>query len=56
MKMLSQHHEQLAFELKENEFDLPQILSEPLDEVIVALKENLCYTEMVEHFPDIKSN
>ena len=47
--------EQLAFELEENEFDLPKILSEPLDEVIIALKENRCYTEMVENFPDIKS-
>ena len=48
-------YEQLAFELEENEFDLPKILSEPLDEVIIALKENRCYTEMVENFPDIKS-
>ncbi len=47
--------EQLAFKLEENEFDLPQILSEPLDEVIIALKENRSYTEMVENFPDIKS-
>jgi hypothetical protein len=45
----------LAFELEENEFDLPKILSEPLDEVIVALKDNDCYTEMIESFPDIKS-
>jgi len=46
-------YEQLAFELEENEFDLPEILAEPLDEVIVALRENRCYTEMVENFPDI---
>ena len=46
-------HEQLAFELKENEFDLPKILPEPLDRVIFALKENTYYAEMVENFPDI---
>jgi len=46
-------YEQLAFKLEENEFDLSEILSEPLDEVIVALKENTYYAEMVENFPDI---
>jgi transglutaminase-like putative cysteine protease len=47
-------YEQLAFELSENEFDLPEILSEPLDEVIVALKKHSCYAEMIENFPDIE--
>lgn len=46
-------HEKLAFELGEHEFDLPEILSEPLEEVILALKNNTCYTEMIENFPDV---
>lgn len=36
-------HEQLAFELGEHEFDLLEILAEPLDEVINALKKYTCY-------------
>jgi transglutaminase-like putative cysteine protease len=46
-------YEQLAFELEENEFDLSEVLAEPLDEVVVALKKYTCYAEMVENFPDI---
>lgn len=46
-------HEELAFELGANEFDLPEILTEPLDEVILALKTHKCYAEMIENFPDI---
>jgi hypothetical protein len=29
------------------------ISAEPLAEVILALKENRCYAEMVENFPDV---
>jgi len=47
-------YEQLAFELGEHEFDLPEILAEPLDEVIEALKTYGCYAEMVENFPDVE--
>jgi len=47
-------YEQLAFGLGEDEFDLPEILAEPLDEVIEALKMHSCYAEMVENFPDVK--
>ena len=47
-------HEQLAFELEENEFDLPEILSEPLAVVVEALKRNSCYVEMIEGFPDVR--
>jgi len=47
-------YEQLAFGLSENEFDLPEILTEPLDEVIEALKTYGCYAEMVENFPDVE--
>ena len=47
-------HEQLAFELGENEFDLPEVLSEPLGEVVNALKKYTCYDEMIENFPDMK--
>ena len=47
-------HEQLAFELQENEYDLPEILEEPLPEVVEALKTNTCYEEMIANFPDIK--
>jgi len=46
--------EQLAFELQENEFDLNEVLAEPLDEVLLALKKYKSYDEMVENFPDIK--
>jgi len=49
-------YEQLAFELGENEFDLPEILAEPLDEVITALKTHTCYDEMIENFPDTTTN
>ena len=48
-------YEQLAFELGEDEFDLPEILAEPLDEVIEVLKTHSCYAEMVENFPDMKN-
>jgi len=47
--------EKLAFELNDNEFDLPKILSEPLQEVIDALKNNSCYDEMINNFPDLES-
>jgi transglutaminase-like putative cysteine protease len=46
--------EQLAFELQEHEFDLPEVLSEPMKEVMIALKTNSCYTEMVANFPDLE--
>ncbi|MEA2046960.1 MAG: transglutaminase family protein [Campylobacterota bacterium] len=46
-------HEQLAFELSEHEFDLPEVLAAPLDEVIEALQTHTCYAEMVENFPDL---
>jgi len=49
-------YEQLAFELGEHEFDLPEILVEPLDEVIEALKKHSCYAEMVENFPDVEKD
>jgi transglutaminase-like putative cysteine protease len=47
-------HEQLAFELGEHEFDLLEVLSVPMEEVMIALKNNSCYEEMVANFPDIK--
>ncbi len=46
--------EALAFELGEHEFDLPEVLAEPLDEVVFALKTYGTYGEMVENFPDVK--
>lgn len=46
--------EQLAFELKEHEFDLENLYSEPLPEVIEALERNSCYEEMIKNFPDIR--
>ena len=49
-------HELLAFELGENEFDLPEVLSEPLDEVLYALKTYKTYDEMVENFPDVQED
>ena len=49
-------HEQLAFSLEEHEFDLAEILAEPLDEVVDALKKHTCYAEMVENFPDVEKS
>ena len=46
-------YEKLAFELKEYEFDLPEVLAEPLEKVVLALKKYSSYSEMVENFPDI---
>ncbi|WP_415397069.1 transglutaminase-like domain-containing protein [Sulfurimonas sp. CS5] len=46
--------EKLAFELQEDEIDLPDIYSEPLDVVVNALKNNTTYDEMIANFPDIK--
>lgn len=46
-------HEQLAFILGENEYDLPQRYSEPLPVVVEALKTRKDYSEMIGHFPDI---
>lgn len=47
-------HEKLAFELAKNEYDLPDLYSEPLDVVVEALKTRKSYTEMVGNFPDIE--
>jgi len=46
--------EALAFELGEHEFDLPEVLAEPLDEVVFALETYDTYAKMIENFPDIK--
>lgn len=46
--------EKLAFELQDNELDLEDIYSSPIDEVVEALKYNKTYDEMVDNFPDIK--
>jgi len=45
--------EQLAFTLKENEFDLNENLTEPLEVVVQTLKKFQTYDEMICHFPDI---
>ena len=47
-------HEVLAFELGEGEYDLDELLSDPLAEVVQALKTHTCYSEMIHNFPDIK--
>ncbi len=47
-------YEQLAFELQKHEIDLPEILEEPLPEVIKALKKYKTYDEMANNFPDLK--
>lgn len=46
-------HEKLAFHLGENEYDLPDLYTEPLDVVVEALKTRKDYSEMIGHFPDI---
>lgn len=47
-------YEKLAFELGENEYNLPELYVEPLDVVVKALKTRINYGEMVGNFPDIK--
>ncbi len=47
-------HEKLAFELEQNEYDLPNLYAEPLDIVLRALRDNKTYEEIVQNFPDIK--
>lgn len=47
-------HEQLAFNLEEHEYDLDEILEDPLPEVVAALKKFTCYEEMIHNFPDVK--
>jgi len=49
-------HEKLAFELEENEYDLPELLEDPLPEVVDALKKFTCYEEMIQNFPDVKDD
>ena len=44
--------EQLAFTLKEHEFNLKTIYSEPLPEVITALQTFTSYDQMIDNFPD----
>ena len=47
-------YEELAFELGEHEFELCEILSEPLEVVVCALKKYKGYAEMIENFPDVE--
>lgn len=46
--------EKLAFELEENEFDLPEIYKEPLEVVVQTLEKYKTYEEMIHNFPDIE--
>ena len=46
--------EKLAFIPQENEYDIKEFYSDPLPEVLDALKNNRCYSDMVANFPDIK--
>lgn len=46
-------YEKLAFELGENEYDLPDLYAEPLDIVVEVLKTRKNYNEMIGNFPDI---
>jgi transglutaminase-like putative cysteine protease len=45
--------EQLAFKIKNHEYDLSENYSEPLVEVINALREFKTYDDIVNNFPDI---
>ena len=45
--------EKLAFELEDDEMDLPEIYAEPLNVVVEALKNNNSYDKMVGNFPDL---
>ena len=49
--------EKLAFELQENEFELEEIYSKPINEVITYLNTKFkTYDMMIEKFPDINYN
>ena len=48
--------EKLAFIPQANEYDIDELYVNPLPEVVEALEENSCYSEMVENFPDIKAD
>lgn len=45
--------EQLAFEVQEHEFDIDKNFTEPIPEILDALRNNKCYEEMVGNFPDM---
>lgn len=45
--------EKLAFELQDNEYELPDIYVEPLDIILKSLETNNSYQKMVDNFPDI---
>lgn len=47
-------HEKLAFEIHEHEFDIDELYSEPMDEVVDALKTYKTYEAMCKNFPDVK--
>lgn len=51
--MFTPPQERLAFELKKDEFDLEEILANPLPKVVEALINNNHYSKMVDNFPDI---
>ena len=44
----------LAFELKENEFNFPEIYHKPLDIIIKTLEKYKNYEEMINNLPDIE--
>jgi len=46
--------EKLAFEIGENEFNLPEIYHKPLDIIIQTLEKYKSYEEMINNFPDIE--
>ena len=46
--------EKLAFIPQANEYDIDELYTDPLPEVIEALEKNSCYSDMVANFPDIK--
>ena len=47
--------EKLAFVPQENEYEIDELYTDPLPEVIEALQTNNCYRKMVANFPDIKA-
>jgi len=48
--------ENLAFEIEENEFNLPNIYHKPLNIIIETLEKYKSYKEMINNFPDIEIN
>ena len=47
--------ERLAFVPQDSEYDIDELYTDPIAEVLEALQENKSYQEMVDNFPDLRA-